>query len=84
MSRIESRPFTSGGAVSCAKATEINRQSIPTAIAPLCQDGIAVNCVTPSDRCVRDTAMSLTVVVVLCGLWGDDQGVHWGYPGNFR
>jgi hypothetical protein len=44
--------FTSGGAVSWAKATEINMQSIPTAIAHACHDGIAVSCVTPSDRCV--------------------------------
>jgi hypothetical protein len=37
--------FTSGGDVSCAKATEINMQSIPIAIAQACHDGIAISCV---------------------------------------
>jgi hypothetical protein len=52
--------FTSGGEVSCARATLINMQSIPIAIAQACQDGIAVSCA--SLRCVRLTAIRPTVV----------------------
>jgi hypothetical protein len=41
---------------------EINMQSIPTAHAQACYDGMAVSWVTPSDKCVRLTAIKPTVV----------------------
>jgi hypothetical protein len=53
--------FTSGGEASWVRATEMSMQSI--AIAQDYHEGIAVSWVAPSDRCVRLTAMSPTVVV---------------------
>jgi hypothetical protein len=54
--------LTSTGAVSWVSAVEIDIQSIPTAIAHACHDGMAVSCVTPSDRWVKLTPIRAMVV----------------------
>src|SRR5262249_40663756 len=70
--------FTSGGEVSCAKATLISMQSMPIAIAQDCHEGIAVSCVTPSLRCVSDTAIKPTVVPAR---GHPDHGTGWDTAG---